>query len=289
MDPKENNDLAKRLVDLNESLQTKVDEITESHDQAQAQLAQFQKFGTPEQIEEAFTQLTALQLRADTAQSQVSEIVESINAVLGTGESDANKVIALIGESLNAGKEAQEKLLSITEQYGTVESIDEAFSAAETKLTQFKDICEALKTTPEQLLMVAEQYGTISEITESVDAATNALQTIQTQQADAAVEEVAQKYGKPTDDIKGLMTKYNLPNAQAVEEMFTEMGIDPVGKGDEDVTESFQPGSSLHAIMTGKAFKRVDINEDANKANRVKQHDDISESHNSPERLLRLL
>lgn len=276
--------LQQRLADINESL-------TADNESMKDTLSQYSKFGDPSSIEESLTRMTDLETTVADQSSQLNSIQESLIAIVGAPGLSISESLEKVKEVLAAGTEAQDQLKSIEESLGTAEQISESIDQATVMTESLKDILESLGTDLNGLKTLAAEFGTVGEITESITAATAALQKIQESKDEEAIASCAKKYGKSVDDIKGIMEKFSLKNAEGVCEFFTAAGVKPEDDEEEDVKESYQPGSALNGIMTGTAFRRPVTDIEENAKNRKKFNDDesINESMKPGDRMLRLL
>lgn len=284
------NALATRLADINESLTNDNKSLQTKSESLQTALNGYAKFGTVEEIEEAFTAHSAVQIRADEASAQLSEITEALRRTFNV-DGSVDEMISSIVESHTSLSASANTLQAINEELGTVEQINEAYEAARTTIGKFQEICEALGTNFAGLVQFAKDYGTLAEITESMDVAAETLGTIKEQTNTAAINQVAAEYGKTPDEVKASMDKYNLTSPQEIVEMYQDMGVRKVGHH-ADITESFEPGPAMNSIISGKAFGRAVTEEQIAEARgkRIHQHDNITESnHNSPDRFARLI
>lgn len=295
--PQENKELTQRIIEINESLETQVSGLEKDVEKKDAeidtlksQLAEFSKLGTPASIAEALSALGEEGVRADKAEETVAKIEESLRTH-GVVLNENGDILSDINESFTkVFGAATEELRTLREEFGTVEEINEAFQKSEQVITSINEALTKLGTDIPGLVKFADECGTVQSINESLDVAEAALVEIQAQRFNAAIAELATKYGKKPEDVKALMEKYNLTEVSKVEELFQMLNVASVDKTSVEIEESFNPGSSMHSIMTGKAFSQTPVKtREELDAKRNRQHDINESMTNSPDRFARLI
>lgn len=290
MDPKDQ--LAAHLSATNKRLEGELTTVNESLSAANDQLTAYTALGSVEDIQESLARLGELDIKVNQLTTDAASINESLDSLAEGAEAPLQHIT----ESLAQFGAVRDQLATFNEEFGTLEEAGVAINEGKVAADNLTALLATLGVESiEEANAFVEEFGNVQSISEGINTSTEVLLSIQEQQKEVAITECAKRYGKSSDDVKSLMTKYNLNTIEAIEEMFDMTGVAKVTDGDEeeDVSESYTPGSALGAIVSGHNFLRS-INEDnqddpEKSKGKFTRVNDIEESYNSPDRMKSLL
>lgn len=283
-----NKELAQRLAEDKKQLAEELATCQAALKAAEAKIQSYAEAGTPEEVSASMKKIK----ESDSEKEKMSDTLNTVKELAGA--EDEEEAVAKISESMSQLATVNQSLIQFNEEFGTLEEAGAAINEGLAAATTLKEITEALgATTPADIIKLAKEFGTIAQISESIDKATEALSAVAEEKAEGEIAAIAKMYGKTPEMIKEAMEKFKLADASAVKDFYETAGVSPVESDDDEddeMSESYVPGSALNGMLTGKAFVKAtrDISESDLSKNIAKQND-ISESTNSAERFARMV
>lgn len=273
-----NKELAQRLAESNEQLKISNLDLTTRLDTATAELTKVKGIN-----ESLIAEKNNISESFDATKLQISE---SLGVDITTQDG-----VLMISESLSELKTLKSVLADFNESYGTLDEASHAIDEALESSNKIKKILDDAGVSADELSAFVSEYGSVPEVKQAFHKVGETLGKIAEDKTEADLTALSAKFGKSMDDIKSAMSKFKLTTAAELEDFYMTAGITPVkAKGDDEIHESYTPGSALDAVVTGSSFRRAIDSVDVNaNAQRRQKANDISESHNSPERLKRIL